>query len=135
MDGGRKVGRKARREGRSKSRHGGRVGANLRGREGGREEGKDGGRRECITRRALQMEELSKEKEASVAHIEEIQRETAQLEERRGEIESEMAEHLPVQKGMLALYVNVTNVRFDYDAANVKGIVFPAEGEDDVTPR
>jgi len=46
-----------------------------------------------------------------------------------------MAEHLPVQKGLLALYVNVTNVRFDYDAANVKGIVFPAEGEEDVTPR
>lgn len=45
-----------------------------------------------------QLEALGKEKEASVSHIEEVRREAVHLEERRGLLEKEMAEHIPVQK-------------------------------------
>uniref|UniRef100_A0A6U4W404 Kinetochore protein Spc24 n=2 Tax=Hemiselmis andersenii TaxID=464988 RepID=A0A6U4W404_HEMAN len=89
-------------------------------------------RRETLARK---MDDLCKEKDASLSHIEEIQREAAQLEERRKEVEAEMEKHVPVQMGMLALYVNVTNVRFDYESSNVKGIVFPDDGAEDITPK
>jgi len=97
----------------------------------GKLEAAEGRRQQLVAK----LEALGNEKEASLADIAEIRREAEQLKMRRNEVEKDMAEHIPVQKGLLALYVNITNLRFDYDAANVKGIVVPPEGEEDIDPR
>jgi hypothetical protein len=45
-----------------------------------------------------QVEDLCKEKESSAAEIAQVQREAAQLEVQRAQLEKEMREHMPVQK-------------------------------------
>ena len=73
--------------------------------------------------------ELASNKENTKVQIQSIREEIQQVQHKKQDADKDMQVQLPRNKGLLALYNNISNVRWDSESKNWKGVVVPAENE------
>eukprot|EP00960_Hanusia_phi_P017709 521540-Hanusia_phi.AAC.2 len=75
------------------------------------------------------IDELNSNKENAKVQIQTIRDEIKQVQSKKQHVEKEMQVQLPRNKGLLALYNNISNIRWDSDSKHWKGVVVPAANE------
>eukprot|EP00288_Rhodomonas_lens_P015475 CAMPEP_0177708872 /NCGR_PEP_ID=MMETSP0484_2-20121128/10503_1 /TAXON_ID=354590 /ORGANISM="Rhodomonas lens, Strain RHODO" /LENGTH=202 /DNA_ID=CAMNT_0019220455 /DNA_START=126 /DNA_END=734 /DNA_ORIENTATION=+ len=84
-----------------------------------------------------QIENINQEKENSKAQIQKVKADVDQVKQRQQESSKLAGSEIPRNKGLLALYLNITNIRWDAaeSSGRISGIVIPSENDADTTPR